>query len=298
MTYSIVARDERTGQLGVAVQTCMFAVGAIVPWARPGVGVVATQAFAEAAYGPRCLDALAAGASAAEALETAREADPMAALRQVGVVGADGSAAAFTGDLCVDHTGHIEGDGFTVQANMMASADVWPAMASAFGQADGSLAHRLVAALAAADAAGGDARGRMSAALIVVAGTLPSSPGTGRVVDLRVDRSDDPVGDLTRLVHAAGGYSDLERAVDQLYGGDPAAALASLDHALAAMPDEENFLFLRAGALAASGKWDEGVAVIRSLVAARPTWEIVVRGFATRGLMTLPEGITVDDVLG
>jgi uncharacterized Ntn-hydrolase superfamily protein len=298
MTYSIVARDESTGQLGVAVQSCMFGVGAIVPWARPGVGVVATQAFAEPAYGPRCLDALAAGAGAAEALDRARGADPMAVLRQVGAVAADGSAAAFMGEVCIDHAGHIEADGFTVQANMMASAGVWPAMASAFSEAQGPLAHRLLAALAAAEAAGGDARGRMSAALVVVEGAVPADPSGGRVVDLRVDRSEDPVGDLARLLHASDGYGDFARAEDELFGGDPASALATVDEALAALPAEENFVFLRAGALAASGRFEDGVALIRSLVAARPTWAVVVRGFAAKGLMALPEGVAVDDVLG
>jgi hypothetical protein len=138
----------------------------------------------------------------------------------------------------------------------------------------------------------------MSAALVVVDGTVPTSPGAGRIVDVRVDRSDDPVGDLARLLGASDGYGDFGRAVDQLYGGDPASALATLDVALAALPDEENFLFLRAGALAASGKIDEGITHIRSLVAAHPTWEVVVRGFEAKGLLPLPEGMSIDDVLG
>src|SRR5580765_7922898 len=121
MTYSIVARDPATGELGVGVQTAMFAVGAVVPWARAGVGAVASQAIAEPAYGPRCLELLALGESAGAALEGARALDPMAALRQVGVVDAGGSASAFTGELCIDHCGHLVGDGWAVQANMMAS---------------------------------------------------------------------------------------------------------------------------------------------------------------------------------
>jgi uncharacterized Ntn-hydrolase superfamily protein len=297
MTYSIVARDASTGQLGVAVQTCMFGVGAIVPWARPGVGVVATQAFAEAAYGPRCLDALAAGASAPVALSSATEADAMSMLRQVGVVSADGSVAATTGDFCIDHAGHIQGGGFTVQANMMASPAVWPAMETAFTQASGPLAHRLLAALAAAEEAGGDARGRMSAALVVVEGDPPSSPGAGRLVDLRVDRSDDPVGDLSDLLVASDAYAAFNRAVDQQFGGDPPAALAILDTALALLPAEENMLFLRAGALVASGRVDDGLSLLRSLIAARPSLEVVVRGFAAKGLITLPDGVSIDDVL-
>src|SRR5262245_39708172 len=119
VTYSIVARDPESGELGVAVQTCMFAVGAVVPWARSGVGAVATQAMGEPAYGPRCLDAIASGASAVEALERAQAADPAALLRQVGVVAADGTTAAATGDWCIDDAGHVVGDGFAVQANMM-----------------------------------------------------------------------------------------------------------------------------------------------------------------------------------
>jgi uncharacterized Ntn-hydrolase superfamily protein len=137
MTYSIVARDESTGELGVGVQTCFLAVGSIAPWARAGVGAVATQAFAELAYGPRCLDALGAGRSAVDALAEARAADPMAELRQVGVVAAGGDVAAVTGELCVDHAGHVIGNGFTTQANMVSSADVWGAMAAAFERSTG-----------------------------------------------------------------------------------------------------------------------------------------------------------------
>src|SRR5262245_45278132 len=196
MTYSIVARDPATGQLGVAVQTCYLAVGSIVPWARAGVGAVATQAFADRAYGPRCLDALASGATPAEALERARAEDPGSGVRQVAVVGADGAVAAFTGEQCLDNAGHLVGDGYTTQANMVSSPDGWGAMAAGYEQARGPLARRLLAALDAGEAAGGDARGRMSAALVVFAGHVPDAPGRGMVVDLRVDRSHDPLGDL------------------------------------------------------------------------------------------------------
>src|SRR5437763_809597 len=201
MTYSVVARDPATGMLGVAVQSCYFGAGAIVPWARPGVGAVATQAIAEAAYGPRCLDALAAGAAAPAALEQATAADPGAGVRQVGVVGADGTVAAMTGDWCIDHAGHLAGDGFTVQANMMASPQVWPAMADAFTASGEPFPRRLLTALTAAQAAGGDARGVMSAAMVVVA-ARPAESWAGRLVDLRVDRSGDPLGDLERLLTA------------------------------------------------------------------------------------------------
>jgi uncharacterized Ntn-hydrolase superfamily protein len=298
VTYSIVARDDRTGQLGVAVQTAMFAVGSIVPWARPGVGAVATQAIAEPAYGPRCLDALAGGSDAAESLAVAQADDPMAVLRQVGVVGADGSAAAATGELCIDHAGEVVGNGFAVQANMMSTADVWPAMASEFGASSGPLARRLLAALVAGEAAGGDARGVMSAALIVVDGEPPSQPGAGTIVDLRVDRSTDPLADLSRLLDGADAFAGFNRAVDQLTGGDPAAALGTIDDALVLLPDEENFRFVRAGALMATGATDAAIAALRALVADHPTWNVIVRSFAGKGFVPLPDGMSIDAVLG
>jgi uncharacterized Ntn-hydrolase superfamily protein len=298
MTYSIVARDEVTGELGVAVQTCMFAVGSSVPWARAGVGAVATQAIGEPAYGPRCLDQLAAGATAADALAAAQAADPMVALRQVGVVSAAGTAAAFTGELCIDKAGDIVGDGFAVQANMMSTPDVWPAMAAAFDASSGPLARRLLAALIAGEAAGGDARGRMSAALLVVEGSLPTDPAAGTVVDLRVDRSDDPLGELGRLLDAADAFAGFNRAVDELLGGDPISALGTVNDALGILPGEGNFRFLRVGALAGSGETDTAIAELRALVSEHPTWEVIVRSFAAKGLMTLPENLSIDTALG
>jgi uncharacterized Ntn-hydrolase superfamily protein len=297
MTYSIVACDPATGELGVAVQSAMFGVGAIVPWARPGVGVVATQAIAEAAYGPRCLDAIAEGSSAAEALGKAAAADTAGFLRQVGVVAADGTVAATTGEYCIDHAGHLTGEGFSVQANMMASPQVWPAMADAFTSAAGPLARRLLAALEAAQGAGGDARGVMSAALMVVGGQ-PADAWAGRLVDLRVDRSPDPIGDLRRLLDASEAYGRFSRAVDELFGGDPAAALTDAGAGLEMLPGEENLRFLRAGALLAQGDLDGGRDELRSLLADRPSWEVIVRSFAAKGLLSLPPAVSIDTLLG
>jgi uncharacterized Ntn-hydrolase superfamily protein len=293
MTYSIVARDPATGALGVAVHSCFFAVGALVPWARPGVGVVASQAFTDPAYGPRCLEALAAGASAAEALDKATAADPAPALRQVGVVAADGSVAAHTGAGCIDHAGHLTGDGFAVQANMMANSSVWPAMAEAYTAATGPLPHRLLAALNAAQAAGGDARGVMAAALVVVGG----APGDGWLLNLRVDRSADPLGELARLLQAADAYQRFTRATDELFGGDVQAALADVEAGLGVLPGEPNLLFLRAGALLARGDIESGRRALRSLLAAHPGWEVIIRSFAAKGLLPLPAAASVEQLL-
>ncbi|HVC70890.1 MAG TPA: DUF1028 domain-containing protein [Acidimicrobiales bacterium] len=192
MTYSIVARDPESGQFGVAVQTCWFSVGAIVPWAIAGVGAVATQAMVELAYGPRCLDKLVTGADARRSLDAVRAGDEASGLRQVAVVDGGGGVSAFTGDLCIDFAGHQTGDGYSVQANMMASADVWPAMADAFETGKGPFPERLLGVLRAGERAGGDARGRMSAAILIVKADRQDHPWEGRVVDIRVDHHDQP----------------------------------------------------------------------------------------------------------
>ncbi len=276
---------------------------ACLPSARPcpGLGPVSEQWRRRPSpkrYGPRCLDQLALGATATEALVAAQAADPMAAFRQVGVVSSDGSVAVATGELCIDHAGDFIGDGFVVQANMMSTPDVWPAMASTFTDSSGPLAHRLLAALNAGEAAGGDARGRMSAALLVVAGETPLQPGAGTLVDLRVDRSDDPLGDLSKLLDAADAFADYSGAIDLLFGGDPLEALAKVDAALVLLPLDENMRFLRSGALVATGALDAGIAELRSLVAERPTWEVVVRSFAAKGLFAIPEGVSIEEVFG
>ena len=288
MTYSIVARDRATGLLGIGVQSCVFGVGAIVPWARPGIGAIASQGIAEPAYGPRCLDAIAGGATATEALDLAKSADPGALLRQVGVVAVDGSVAVWTGDGCIDHAGDVVGDDFAVQANMMASPKVWPAMADAYIATEGPLDRRLLAALEAAQAAGGDARGRMSAAIVVVSGER-ADPSVGRVIDVRVDRSDNPLGELHRLLDAADAYRFFGAAVDRVFAGDADAALAKVEKGLTFLPGDGNLRFVRAGALLASGDIDAGRAVLQELVNDRPTWDIIVRSFSAKGLLPVPE---------
>jgi uncharacterized Ntn-hydrolase superfamily protein len=298
MTFSIVARDPDTGQLGVAVETCMFGVGRIVPWAVAGVGAVATQAMAEPAYGPWCLDAMSSGASAAEALATARELDPIDALRQVGVVDAGGGADAFTGDLRLEHAGYIVGDGWTVQANLMATPDVWPAMADAYQSSSGPLGERLLATLRAGEVAGGDARGRMSAAMLIVDGTRQPEPWQGRLIDVRVDHDlDDPIGELERLYHGAVAYDAFSSGVDAMTAGDAPGALRETKAGLELLPDDVNLLFLNAGALMASGDTKGGVERMRMLLAERPSFARVVRSFAALGFVSVPPEVDLDALL-
>jgi uncharacterized Ntn-hydrolase superfamily protein len=296
MTYSIVARDPETGALGVAIQTCMFAVGAIAPWARPGVGIVAAQGTAEPAYGPRCLDAIERGASAADALTAAQAEDPDVSVRQVGLVSAGGTAAATTGEGCIDYAGHVVGDGFAVQANMMASSDVWPAMDQAFRASTAGFPRRLLAALVGGQAAGGDARGMMSAAMLVTHGHR-RDPWARPLLDLRVDHSDDPLGELDRLLDMSEAFEHFNRAYVALGRADPDGALSEIEPALVALPDEGNLRFLRARALLAQGDVERGRAELKSLITSRPSWEIVVRSFAAKGRIAVPESASIDALL-
>ena len=186
-TYSIVARDPTTGELGVAVQSHYFSVGNVVPWAEAGIGVVATQSFLNLAYGPEGLGLMRAGWSAPEALAELVRHDPEQDLRQVAMVDTAGNSAAHTGERCIAAAGHLVGDGYSVQANIMVDRGVWLAMARAEQAASGDLADRLVAALEAAQAAGGDLRGQQSAALVTVAGAPPEWAGEGKRFDLRIE---------------------------------------------------------------------------------------------------------------
>ncbi|HEX4323237.1 MAG TPA: DUF1028 domain-containing protein [Gaiellaceae bacterium] len=204
MTYSIVGRDETSGELGVAVQSRAFGVGSCA-WARPGIGAIATQSFTERGYGPRGLDLLATGSSPANALAALVEADEQRDFRQVAFLAADGRTAAHTGAACVSDCGHVARDGVSAQGNMLASPAVWHAAADTFDTAEGTLAERLLAALDAAEEAGGDFRGRESATLVVVSGDRREEPWD-HVFDLRVDNHADPLRELRRLHGIAAAY--------------------------------------------------------------------------------------------
>lgn len=199
-TYSIVGADPEAGECGVAVQSKFLAAGAIVPFARGGVGAVATQAFANITYGPRGLDLLELGSSPQQAVDTLTGADDQAAHRQVGIVAADGTAASFTGDECFEYALHRTGDGFAAQGNILTGPDVVDAMADAFTSTAGPLAARLLAALTAGEEAGGEKRGMESAALLVVRPGGGYGGGHDRWLDLRVDHDDEPISALRRLV--------------------------------------------------------------------------------------------------
>jgi uncharacterized Ntn-hydrolase superfamily protein len=269
MTYSIVAHDPQTGQLGVAVQSHWFAVGPIVPWAAPGVGAVATQANAEVSYGPRALQLLAAGTSASDALAQLLAEDPSAASRQVAVMDSQGQAAAHTGTDCIPFAGHVVGDGVSCQANIMVSDQVWPAMRETFQSVRGPLAARLVDVLDAAQEVGGDARGQQSAALLVV-GSQGEPWET--IVSLRVEDHPDPLVELRRLLGVHEAYR-LAGEADELVGQGRHDEAAGLYRQASALVPENHELRLWAGLGAAQGgDLPLAVAEVRAAIAAHPPW--------------------------
>ena len=213
-TFSIVAADLEAGEVGCAVQSKYFSVGSVVPWARAGVGAVATQAAGVAVYGRRALDELAAGVDPDAALARVLAGDPERETRQLGIVTADGRAAAFTGASCLDWAGHRTGAGFAVQGNILAGERVVDELARAFEESLGSLATRLVAALEAGQAAGGDKRGQQSAAVVVerIGASTDSREGVDRICDLRVEDHPEPIVELRRLVGIWTGWELMRRA--------------------------------------------------------------------------------------
>lgn len=253
-TYSIIARDPATGDLGVAVQSNYFSVGTVVSWAEPGVGAIATQSIVEVAYGPKGLALLADGATAQEALDELVRADPGAALRQVAIVDTAGRVAAHTGGACVPACADVAGPGFSVQGNMLESDSVWQAMGPAFEAADGDLADRLMAALEAAQRAGGDVRGRQSAALLVVHGERQKNSWEGRKIDLHVEDDPRPLQELRRLLTIRRAYALFEEAQEIIGTGDIDTAVEKVERALSLQPGNPQFLFWTGVAFANVGR--------------------------------------------
>jgi uncharacterized Ntn-hydrolase superfamily protein len=274
MTYSIVARDLDTGELGVAVQSHWFSVGLIVPWARPGVGAVATQANAEVAYGPRALDLLARGMSAPGALKRLLAEDPLAASRQVAIVDARGEVAAHTGDACMAFAGDVQGDGVSCQANIMVSADVWPAMLDAYVAAPGTLSSRLLAALDVAEATGGDLRGRQSAAILVV-------PAAGdpwdTVTSLRVEDHPDPLTELARLSRLDAAYRIAGEGDEDLAAGRHDEASARFARACEVAPESDELRFWAGLGAAQVGDMETALAYVHAAIEAHAGWLDLLR---------------------
>ncbi len=287
MTYTIVARDPATGQFGVAVQTCNLAVGAWVPWAEGGVGAVATQARAERTYGTLGLDLMRGGKSAPAALTSLLASDEHAAVRQVAMIDTHGEIAIHTGERCFPMAGSTTGDGFCTLANMMAQDTVWDAMAQAYAAAEGDFASRLMAALHAAQAEGGDMRGKQTAALLIVDSQRSAIP----LINLRVDYDPDPLTKLDAMLHRNRAFMAEYTVSDLVAAGKPDEARAALDLMKQHAPDEGYLMYLRALHLAAElDDWDTAIPELRALFERDPVWrdylarEATVDNFGIPGL--------------
>jgi uncharacterized Ntn-hydrolase superfamily protein len=275
-TYSIVARDPQTGQIGVAVQSHWFSVGSLVTWAEAGVGAVATQSFVRVDYGPEGLALMKEGVAAPEALRRLVESDEGRDVRQVAMIDTRGRVAAHTGVKCIQAAGHQVGKDYSVQANLMLDAGVWPAMARAFEAAEGDLAERMLISLEAAQEMGGDIRGRQSAAILIVEGTSTGRPWDDRVLELRIEDHPEPIKDLRRLVK-------LWRAYERMNAGDLAVEKNDIDAAVehyaaaeAMVPGMDEFIFWHAATLAQQGHLEDSLPLFARAFRLRPGWLLLV----------------------
>lgn len=284
-TFSIVARDPATGELGVAVQSHWFSVGSTVPWAESGVGAIATQSFVDPSYGKLGLDLMRMGKTAPDALKALLAADEARDVRQVAMIDAQGRVDAWTGRNDIEAAGHIVGKDFSVQANLMLSEKVWPAMAAAFQNAKGDLADRMLAALDAAQAAGGDIRGRQSAALVVVSAKPSGQPWKDRLFDLRVEDSPEPLKELRRLVVLRRAYNHMDAGDLAVEKKDNEGALREYSAAEKLVPDNAEMIYWHAVALVNMGRVDESLPLFGKVFKMDPNWATLTPRLPKSGLL-------------
>lgn len=291
-TFSIVARDPQSGEMGVAVQSHWFSVGSVVPWAQAGIGAIATQSMAEISYGPLGLELLKGGKSAQQTLDALSLADENREVRQVAIVDARGEVAVHTGTHCIAEAGHIIGAGFSVQANMMLNDRIPTAMAKAYeaaiqnGIAD--LSERLLLALEAAQSAGGDIRGKQSAAIKVVGQDLSSKTWEGVQMELRVEDCPEPIPELRRVVNIHRAYTHMNQGDERLAAGDAAGALQAYEAAAKLAPQIVELPFWNAVSLADTGRLSEALPIFKDVFTREPIWaELLIR--------LVPAGLIKDD---
>ena len=284
-TFSIVARDSTTGDIGVAVQSHYFSVGPIVPWAEPGIGAVATQSLVEVSYGPKGLELMRNGKDADQALKELLAQDDHADVRQVAMIDVRGNVAAHTGARCIPDAGDSTGNEYSVQANLMANRKVWPAMARAYENSKGDLAERLLAALEAGQAAGGDIRGQQSAAIVIVRGKRSNRPWADRILDLRVEDSPKPIAELRRLVTTWRAYRHVDDGDALVTEGKVEEAMRSYAEAARLAPTNNEILFWQGVTLWKLGREREASPIFRKVFARDRKWVDVVPRLVPAGLL-------------
>ena len=277
-TFSIVARDPQSGELGVAVQSHWFSVGSLVSWAEAGVGAIATQSFVNVSFGPRGLELLRQGKDAAATLQLLLSDDPGRDFRQVAIVDSRGNVATHTGRSCIPAAGHFTGTNFSVQANMMLNDTVWPAMARAYQNSTGEkLAERLIATLEAGQEAGGDIRGQQSAALLVVRGQSTGKSWDDRLIDLRVEDHPRPIQELKRLLRVFRAYEHMNRGDLAVEKNDLAGALQEYGQAETMFPDNLEMKFWHAVAMANNGRVTDALPLFKEIFARDANWRTLTK---------------------
>jgi len=297
-TYSIVAIDEETGEMGVAVQSHWFSVGSLVTWGEAGVGVVATQSFVNPAYGPNGLTLLKMGFSAEEALKVLLEKDEGRDVRQVAILDANGNVAVHTGKSCIEAAGHVKGKGFSVQANLMENDKVWPAMANAFADSKGEpLAERMMSAMEAAQDVGGDIRGKQSAAILVVKAKSTGNSWEDRSVDLRIEDHAEPIKEMRRLLKVHRAYEHMNKGDLAVEHNDIDLAMKEYGAAEALFPENEEMKYWHALTLLNVGETEKGMALLKQVYNKNAKWSMLTPRLTKNGLLTV-EGEVLKQVLG
>ncbi len=287
-TFSIVARDPKTGEMAVGVQSHWFSVGTAVPWAEAGVGAVATQSFTNKSFGPRGLALLKEGKSPEEALAILLADDAGREVRQVAIIDAQGRVAVHTGKQCIRYAGDITGKNFSVQANMMLTDKVWPAMAKAFEKSEGQpLAERVLLALQAGQEAGGDIRGKQSAALVVVKGKASDQPWNDRLIDLRVDDNEQPLQELDRLLKTYRAYEHMNNGDLAVEKGQMQQAMQEYGAAEAMFPNNLEMKYWHSITLANNGQIEEATKLLREVYKKDSNWRELTSRLPEVGLLTV-----------
>ncbi len=277
--------------MGVAVQSHWFSVGSVVPWGEPGVGVVATQAFVEPSYGPKGLSLMRKGLGPGTALRQLLRADRRADVRQVAMLNVKGRVAAHTGSKCLPHAGDLQGRGFSVQANLMSNDRVWPAMASTFSKSQGPLAERLLAALEAAEEAGGDIRGRQSAAILIVSTSRPRERWRGRLLDLRVEDNPTPLKELRRVLRLSQAYDHANKGDDLVAENRFSDAMKEYALAAGGAPEIEELRFWQGVTLLDKGRLKQAIPLLIGAFRARRQWREVFASLPDYGLLHAEERV-------
>ncbi|WP_044403930.1 DUF1028 domain-containing protein [Lacinutrix sp. Hel_I_90] len=286
-TYSIVARDSVTGDIGVAVQSHWFSVGSVVTYGKAGVGVVATQSLVNPMYGPKGLELMAEGKAPQEALNLLLETDTGNAYRQVAFLDVNGNVATHTGDLCIEAAGHKQGKNFSVQANMMLNNTVWTAMASAFESTKGDLSTRILAALKAAENEKGDIRGKQSAAILIVKGKATGNSWEDTIMDLRVEDNENPIQELERLVTIHKAYDFMNKGDLAMEKGDTKAAESLYLNAQKLFPENIEMKFWYAINLLNNKQYEKARPVLKEIYKADKNWKTLTSRLVKSKLLVI-----------